>query len=142
MLGRMAAHFSDGRLDAIWFPRHELTYEQVAEFRTQLGRQYAPRTANNYLSALKAVLRGMGIRRAEAASLDLAAYAPFRSQLTVEHGKGRRERVVFLPSWVIAEVGDWLDWLPAPPVAQCRRCPSAQSCGRRVAAPDEPRSGP
>jgi hypothetical protein len=30
---------------------------QVAELRTLLGRQYAPRTANNYLSALKAVLR-------------------------------------------------------------------------------------
>jgi integrase len=174
MLDRMAAHFSDGRQDARSFPWHELTYAQVAEFRTLLGRQYAPRTANNYLSALKAVLReskrlglldpatfetltdqppvrgetlpagrhvqadelvllfkylgtletasgardratfallrGTGIRRAEAASLDLAAYAPFRSQLTVEHGKGRKERVVFLPSWVIEEVDDWLDW--------------------------------
>ena len=57
MLDRMAAHFSDGRQDARSFPWHELTYAQVAEFRTLLGRQYAPRTANNYLSALKAVLR-------------------------------------------------------------------------------------
>jgi integrase len=57
-----------------------------------------------------ALLRGTGIRRAEAASLDLAAYAPFRSQLTVEHGKGRKERVVILPEWVISEVDEWLDW--------------------------------
>jgi len=174
MLNRMAAHFSDGRLDAVWFPWHELTYEQVAELRTQLGRQYAPRTANNYLSALKgvlreskrlglldpatydlltdqppvrgealpagrhvqadelarlfaylgtletasgardraafALLRGTGIRRAEACSLDVVCYQPFRSQLTVEHGKGRKERVVFLPDWVIAEVDDWTAW--------------------------------
>jgi integrase/recombinase XerD len=174
MLGRMAAHFSDGSQDARSFAWHDLTYAQVAEFRTLLGRQYAPRTANNYLSALKAVLReskrlglldpatfdtltdqppvrgetlpagrhvktdelellfkylatletasgardratfallrGTGIRRAEATSLNLAAYQPFRSQLTVEHGKGRTERVVFLPAWVISEVDDWLSW--------------------------------
>ena len=174
MLNRMAARFSDDRLDAHGFPWHELTYAQVAELRTQLGRQYAPRTANNYLSALKGVLReskrlglldpaaydlltdqppvrgealpagrhvqadelarlfaylgtletasgardraafvllrGTGIRRAEACSLDVAAYQPFRSQLTVEHGKGRKERVVFLPDWVVAEVDDWLGW--------------------------------
>jgi len=60
--------------------------------------------------ALFALLRGTGIRRDEAASLDLAAYAPLRSQLIVEHGKGRKERVVFLPAWVIAEVDDRLDW--------------------------------
>jgi integrase/recombinase XerD len=174
MLNRMAAHFSDSQRDARAFPWHELTYAQVAELRTQLGRQYAPRTANNYLSTLKgvlreakrlglldaasfdlltdqppvrgetlpagrhveaeelellfkylstletasgardratfALLRGTGIRRAEATSLDLDTYAPFRSQLTVEHGKGRKERVVFLPAWVIGEVEDWLSW--------------------------------
>jgi integrase/recombinase XerD len=174
LLNRMAAHFSGGRLDARAFPWHELTYAQVAELRTQLGRQYAPRTANNYLSALKgvlreskrlglldaatfdlltdqppvrgealpagrhvqadelarlfaylgaletasgardraafALLRGTGIRRAEACSLEVACYQPFRSQLLVEHGKGRKERVVFLPDWVVAEVDDWLDW--------------------------------
>jgi integrase/recombinase XerD len=57
-----------------------------------------------------ALLRGTGIRRAEATSLDTDAYQPFRSQLTVQHGKGRKERVVFLPAWVITEVDDWLDW--------------------------------
>jgi hypothetical protein len=48
-LNRMAAHFSDGQHDAQAFPWHELTYAQVADLRAQLGRQYAPRTANNYL---------------------------------------------------------------------------------------------
>jgi integrase len=202
MLNRMAAHFSDGRLDAMWFPWHELTYAQVAEFRTQLGRQYAPRTANNYLSTLKgvlreskrlglldaatfdlladqppvrgealptgrhveaeelerlfaylgtletasgardralfALLRGTGIRRAGAVSLDLVAYAPFRSQLTVEHGKGRKERVVFLPEWVIEEVDGWLDWrghklgLPRDGLRQRREPDAARAHARAM----------
>jgi integrase len=184
LLNRMAAHFSGGRLDAVWFQWHELTYEQVASFRAQLQRQYAPRTANNYLSALKgvlreskrlglldpeafdlltdqppvrgetlpagrhvsseelerlwkyladldgatgardraafALLRGTGIRRAEACGLDTDCYQPFRSQLAVEHGKGHKERVCFLPDWVIEEVDDWLGWRgPEPGALLC-----------------------
>jgi integrase len=204
VLNRMATYFSDGQQDARSFPWHELTYAQVAELRTMLGRQYAPRTANNYLSTLKgvlreakrlglldaasfdllcdqppvwgetlpagrhveadelellfkylgtletasgardratfALLRGTGIRRAEATSLDLDAYQPFRSQLTVEHGKGRKERVVFLPAWVIGEVDDWLSWRGHDP-ARCSAVSTSTTTSTRGIACTLTRSG-
>lgn len=55
-----------------------------------------------------ALLRGTGIRRAEACSLTLDAYDPLHRQLTVWKGKGRKQRVVFLPEWVTGEVERWL----------------------------------
>jgi hypothetical protein len=77
VLNRMATYFSDGRLDARSFPWHELTYAQVAELRTMLGRQYAPRTANNYLSTLKGVLReAKRLGLLDAASFDLLCDQP------------------------------------------------------------------
>jgi hypothetical protein len=73
----MAAHFSGGQADARSFPWHELTYAEVAEFRTQLGRQYAPRTANSYLSILKGVLReAKRLGLLDAASFDLLTDQP------------------------------------------------------------------
>jgi integrase/recombinase XerD len=55
-----------------------------------------------------AILRGTGIRRAEACALTLDCYDPLHAQLVVNKGKGNRQRVVFLPEWVMAEVERWL----------------------------------
>jgi integrase len=55
-----------------------------------------------------AILRGTGIRRAEACSLTLDCYDQSKAQLVVNKGKGNKQRVVFLPEWVMAEVEGWL----------------------------------
>lgn len=201
MLNRMAAQFSGGRLNAWAFPWHELTYEQVAELRVRLQREYAPRTVNNYMGALRAILReskrmglldpaefelltdiapvrgetlpagrhvkpeelatlfayldgldtasgardraafailrGTGIRRAEACGLDLDAYYPLQAQLKVLKGKGRKERVVFLPEWVIAEVDEWLTWRgPDPGALLCAVDKHGNAHYRRHLHPD------
>ena len=57
-------------------------------------------------AALLACLYGGGVRRSEAVALQLADYDAGR--LTVRQGKGRKERVVFLPSGGRKAVEHWI----------------------------------
>lgn len=60
-------------------------------------------------AALIALLVGGGLRRFEAVVLDVADYKPEERSLKVLHGKGRRERLVYLPSTFCTLVDTWLD---------------------------------
>ncbi len=55
-----------------------------------------------------AILRGSGLRRAEAVALDLADLDLVTRALTVRSGKGQKDRIVYVPSGVQAALRDWL----------------------------------
>jgi len=63
-------------------------------------------------AALLATLYAGGLRRSEAVALDLAdydpTYSPDASALTVRHGKGHKERVVYVQNGARTAMGDWL----------------------------------
>ncbi|MBD2006494.1 MULTISPECIES: tyrosine-type recombinase/integrase [Cyanophyceae] len=59
-------------------------------------------------AALIAILRGAGLRRAEAVNLDLKDFNASSSKLEVRDGKGGKDRTVYLPNVAIALVEDWL----------------------------------
>lgn len=59
-------------------------------------------------AAILALLRGAGLRRAEAADLDLADYNPESGAITVRSGKGDKDRVVYAPAGARAAFSDWL----------------------------------
>lgn len=58
--------------------------------------------------AVLALLAGCGLRRAEAASVDVADWCPSSGRLTVTSGKGRRYREVPAPFWAADAIDDWL----------------------------------
>lgn len=60
-------------------------------------------------AALMAILRGGGLRRAEAVKLELRDFLPSSGALEVRQGKGGKSRTVYLPEDAIALVEDWLD---------------------------------
>jgi site-specific recombinase XerD len=55
-------------------------------------------------AALLGVLYGCGLRRSEAAALDLDT-----GQLRVRRGKGRKDRIVWAPAGALAALRQWLD---------------------------------
>jgi len=63
-------------------------------------------------AALLAVLYAGGLRRSEAVALDLADYDPTysvdASALTIKHGKGHKERIVYVQNGARTALGDWL----------------------------------
>ncbi len=63
-------------------------------------------------AALLATLYAGGLRRSEAVALDVGDYDPAYSDdagaLTVRHGKGHKERVVYLHNGGRTAMGDWL----------------------------------
>ncbi|MBU0607973.1 MAG: tyrosine-type recombinase/integrase, partial [Armatimonadetes bacterium] len=59
-------------------------------------------------AALLALLYGALLRRSEAVALDLADYDPKAAALAVRHGKGRQERLAYLPAGGRAAVDGWL----------------------------------
>jgi len=59
-------------------------------------------------AAILAVCYGGGLRRSEAVALDLDDMNAATGALTVRRGKGRKDRVVYLPAGGIAAVGAWL----------------------------------
>jgi len=67
--------------------------------------------------ALLAVAYGAGLRRAEVVALDTADWDRDRAELRVRHGKGGRQRLVYLAAGAVAALDDWLlvrgDW-PGP----------------------------
>ncbi|MBD2130101.1 site-specific integrase [Microcoleus sp. ZQ-A2] len=60
-------------------------------------------------AALIAILRGGGLRRAEAVKLELKDFNPSSGALEVRQGKGGKSRTVYLPEDAIALIEDWLD---------------------------------
>lgn len=59
-------------------------------------------------AAIVAVGYGCGLRRAELARLELADYRPEPGALLVRHGKGNKERLVYLPAGAHAALRAWL----------------------------------
>lgn len=59
-------------------------------------------------AALLALLYGGMLRRSEVVALDLADYNPEAAALAVRHGKGRQERLAYLPAGGRAAVDAWL----------------------------------
>lgn len=60
-------------------------------------------------AALIAILRGGGLRRAEAVKLKLKDFNPKNGVLDVRQGKGGKDRTVYLPEEAITFVENWLD---------------------------------
>jgi len=60
-------------------------------------------------AALIAILRGAGLRRAEAASLTLVDFNPETGALEVLRGKGGKDRLVYLPKSAISLVKSWIE---------------------------------
>lgn len=59
-------------------------------------------------AALIAILRGGGLRRAEAVNLELRDFTVTTGELKVRDGKGGKDRTVYLPSAAVTVVEDWL----------------------------------
>jgi integrase len=60
-------------------------------------------------AAVIALLRGAGLRRSEVVKLDLANYDPANDHaITIRSGKGRKDRIVYLPEGAAAALADWL----------------------------------
>jgi integrase len=60
-------------------------------------------------AALIAILRGGGLRRAEAVKLEMRDFLPSTGALEVRLGKGGKDRTVYLPEEAITFVENWLD---------------------------------
>jgi site-specific recombinase XerD len=59
-------------------------------------------------AAMLAVAYGAGLRRFEIAGLSLADYDPRNAKLTVQRGKGNKERIVSLPNGTVDAINRWL----------------------------------
>ena len=59
-------------------------------------------------TAMIAILRGTGLRRAEVVKLDLEDFDASTGEIQVRLGKGGKDRIVYLPRSAIAYVSDWL----------------------------------
>lgn len=70
--------------------------------------QNDPTAAGARDGGLLALLWASGLRRAEVVSLDLADYNPATGELRVRHGKGRKERIVWVMNGAAAALADWL----------------------------------
>lgn len=75
-------------------------------------------------AALIAILRGGGLRRAEAVKLELTHFNPSSGELKVHQGKGGKSRTVYLLEDAIALVENWLDirgFTPGPLLCPVRK---------------------
>lgn len=59
-------------------------------------------------AALISILRGSGVRRSEVVSMDVCDYGRATGALRVRGGKGRKDRIVYLPGGAKVAVDDWL----------------------------------
>lgn len=59
-------------------------------------------------AAIIALLRGTGLRRAEAAALDLADYTPSIGAVTVRSGQREKDRIVYAPAGSRAALDEWV----------------------------------
>lgn len=59
-------------------------------------------------AALIGLLYVTGARRSEVVGLDVADYAPDTGALTIRHGKGGKQRIVYVTNGAAAALSDWL----------------------------------
>ena len=59
-------------------------------------------------AAIIALLRGTGMRRSEAAALDVADYDPATGALTIRSGKGNKDRQTYVANGPQAALDEWL----------------------------------
>jgi integrase len=111
-LGQMSADDHDratdlGTIRAERLPRGRLVSDgEVTALLRVCSKDLTPAGARD--AAIIALLRGSGLRRAEAASLDLADYEPESGAVTIRSGKGRKDRIVYAPGGVRLALADWL----------------------------------
>jgi integrase len=67
-----------------------------------------PRPEGKRDAALFAALYSAGLRRAEVVALDLVDYTPETGALTVRRGKGRKDRVTYLPQGLRPIMVQWI----------------------------------
>jgi integrase len=75
-------------------------------------------------AALIAILRGGGVRRAEAVKLAVKDFNPSSGALEIRQGKGGKSRTVYLPEDAFAFVENWLDvrgFKPGPLLCPVRK---------------------
>jgi integrase len=104
----IAALLTDGAADCFALPWSALRYQHTAAVRAVLAERYAPATVNKHLAALRGVLYGGGLRRAEVVSLDMSDFLPETGALTVRHGKGDKARIVYLTGGAQGAMATWL----------------------------------
>lgn len=83
-----------------------LSQEEIAALMKACVDEATPAGARD--AALLAILRGTGLRRAEAVNLDLKDFNASTGKLEVREGKGGKERTVYLPSAAAAHLQHWL----------------------------------
>ena len=59
-------------------------------------------------AAIIGALYGTGLRRAEIVNLDCSNYNHEANELTVISGKGRKDRLVYVPDGAAEAIEDWL----------------------------------
>lgn len=96
-----------GTIRAQRLPRGRLVTDgEIAALLKNCAEDLTPAGARD--AAILALLRGAGLRRAEAADLDLADYNPESGALTVRSGKGDKDRIVYAPAGARSALRDWL----------------------------------
>jgi integrase len=111
-LGQISADDHDtatdlGTIRAQRLPRGRLVTDgEIAALLKVCADDPTPAGARD--AAILALLRGAGLRRAEAADLDLADYDPESGALTVRSGKGDKDRMVYAPAGARAALRDWI----------------------------------
>lgn len=111
-LGQISADDYDratdlGTIRAERIPRGRLVTEaEVAALLRTCAGDPSPAGARD--AAIIALLRGTGLRRAEAAALNFADYDPENGGITVQRGKGNKDRILYAPAGARAALADWL----------------------------------
>jgi integrase len=112
-LGQIGADDYDSAVDlptirAQRLPRGRLVTEgEITALLRVCAEDPTPAGARD--SAILALLRGAGLRRSEAAALDLADVDIPSGAVTVRSGKGDKDRVVYAPAGARAALRDWID---------------------------------
>ena len=83
-----------------------LTSSEITALQSACSRD--PRAAGVRDAAVIGVMYGTGLRRAEIVKLDCSHYNQDGNELTVVSGKGRKDRLVYVPDGAAEAIKDWL----------------------------------
>ena len=70
-------------------------------------------------AAIIGVLYGTGLRRSEVVNLDCSHYKQDLNELTVFSGKGRKDRLLYVPDGARGAIKDWLGLRGSHALARC-----------------------